>query len=240
MGSNPTSTALTCDNDDVTHGWVRAEYRALVSVCGLTWSRWALDNYAVADTPIDEYSGYRRTRMSGQNEELQGVKLRTLVIIGAAFVVGGIALAVVIPEIPFGTPPLGTAANWSAGLQCSAGKTLANGFYELQNYSGETVTVTGVHLLGGAGQKMTSAAYLVPIQHTLGTWLLIGLVPPWPPTSPMWKLPSCLRGRPGALAALVTGAASPCAETARAAGGSRPDSIAAAPPASAVCRAPRP
>jgi len=35
---------------------------------------------------------------------------------------------------------------------------------------------------------MTSAAYLVPIQHTRGIWLLIGLVPPWPPTSPMWKL----------------------------------------------------
>lgn len=35
---------------------------------------------------------------------------------------------------------------------------------------------------------MSTAAYLVPIQHTRGTWLLIGLVSPWPPTSPMWKL----------------------------------------------------
>jgi hypothetical protein len=116
------------------------------------------------------------------------VKLRTLVIIGAALVTGGIALGFVITQIPFGTPPLGTTANWSTGMQCSPGKTLANGFYELQNYSGETVTVTGVHLVGRAGQKMTSAAYLLPIQHTRGIWLLIGLVSPWPPTSPMWKL----------------------------------------------------
>jgi hypothetical protein len=116
------------------------------------------------------------------------VKLRTLVIIGAALAVGGIALGFVVAQIPFGTPPLGTAAEWSTGLQCSPGKTLANGFYELQNYSGETVTVTGVHLVGGADQKMTSAAYLVPIQHTRGVWLLIGLVSPWPPSSPMWRL----------------------------------------------------
>ena len=126
--------------------------------------------------------------MRGQNEELSEVKLRTLVIIGAALVVCGIALGLVVTNIPFGTPPLGTTANWSTGLQCSPGKTLANGMYALQNYSGETVTVTGVHLVGGAGQKMTSAAYLVPIQHTHGVWLLIGLVSPWPPTSPMWKL----------------------------------------------------
>ena len=37
---------------------------------------------------------------------------------------------------------------------------------------------------------MTSAAYLAPIQYTHGHWLLIGLVAPWPPTSPMWKLRS--------------------------------------------------
>ncbi len=116
------------------------------------------------------------------------MKLRTLVIIGATLVVGGIALGFVITQIPLGTPPLGTTANWSTGLQCSPGERLANGFYDLQNYSEETVTVTGVQLVGGAGQKMTSPAYLVPIQHTRGTWLDIGLVSPWPPASPMWKL----------------------------------------------------
>lgn len=45
-----------------------------------------------------------------------------------------------------------------------------------------------MHLAGGTGQKMTSPAYLLPIQRTRGTWLLIGLVPPWPPASPTWKL----------------------------------------------------
>lgn len=116
------------------------------------------------------------------------MKRRTLVAIGAALAAGGIAIGLVVTQISSGTPPLGTAANWSVGLQCSPGKTLANGFYDLQNYSGETVTVTGVHLVGGAGQKMTSAAFLVPIQHTRGIWMLIGLVPPWPPASPTWKL----------------------------------------------------
>lgn len=126
--------------------------------------------------------------MRGHNEELRNVKPRTLVIIGTAVAASGIAIGLVVTQVPFGTPPLGTTANWSTGLQCSPGRTLANGFYELQNYSGETVTVTGVRLVGGIGQTMTSAAYLVPIQHTHGEWLLIGLVPPWPPTSPMWKL----------------------------------------------------
>lgn len=116
------------------------------------------------------------------------MKLRTVVIIGTALAIAGIALGLVVTQIPFGTPPLGTTANWSTGLQCSPGKTLANGVYELQNYSGETVTVTGVRLVGGVGQKMTSAAYLVPIQHIHGNWLLIGLVSPWPPTSPVWEL----------------------------------------------------
>jgi hypothetical protein len=116
------------------------------------------------------------------------VKLRSLVIIASVLVVIGITVGLVVTEIPFGTPPLGTASDWSAGLQCSPGKTLANGLYNLQNYSGESVRVTGVRLVGGIGQAMTSAAYLVPIQHTRGEWLLIGLVPPWPPTSPMWKL----------------------------------------------------
>lgn len=116
------------------------------------------------------------------------MKLRAVVITGSALVVLGITLGLVVTQIPFGTPPLGTTGNWSTGLQCSPGKTLANGFYQLHNYSGETVRVTGVRLVGGIGQTMTSSAYLVPIQHTQGEWLLIGLVPPWPPTSPMWKL----------------------------------------------------
>jgi hypothetical protein len=71
--------------------------------------------------------------MRGQNEELRNVKPRTLVIIGAALAASGIAVGLVVTEVPFGTPPLGTTANWSTGLQCSPGKTLANGFYELQN-----------------------------------------------------------------------------------------------------------
>lgn len=116
------------------------------------------------------------------------MKLRTLVITGSTLAVIGVTLGLVVTQIPFGTPPLGTASDWSVGVQCSPGKTLANGFYELQNYSAETVRVTGVRLVGGIGETMTSAAYLVPIQHTQGHWLLIGLVPPWPPTSPMWKL----------------------------------------------------
>ena len=81
------------------------------------------------------------------------MNLRALVIIGAALAAAGIALGVVLTQIPFGTPPLGTAADWSTGLQCSPGTTMANGFYELENYSGETVTVTDVRLLGGSGQK---------------------------------------------------------------------------------------
>lgn len=99
------------------------------------------------------------------------MKPRTLVIIGAALAASGIAVGLVVTPGPFGTPPLGTTANWSTSLQCSPGKTLANGFYELHNYSGETVAVTGVRLVGGAGQRMSSAAYLVPIQHTRGGWL---------------------------------------------------------------------
>ena len=126
--------------------------------------------------------------MGDQNEELRNVKSRTLVIIGTAVAASGIAIGLVVNQVPFGTPPLGTSANWSTGLQCSPGATLANGFYELQNYSGETVRVTGARLVGGVGQRMTSAAYLVPIQHRHGEWLLIGLVSPWPPTSSTWKL----------------------------------------------------
>ncbi len=83
------------------------------------------------------------------------MKLRTLVITGSAVAVLGVTLGLVVTQIPFGTPPLGTARNWSVGVQCSPGKTLANGFYELQNYSAETVRVTGVRLVGGIGETMT-------------------------------------------------------------------------------------
>jgi hypothetical protein len=80
-----------------------------------------------------------------------------------------------------GPPPLGNG-NGSSGLQCTPGKTLADGFYTLQNTSDQTVTVTSVRLIGGAGQKMTSPAYLVPIDHTV----LIGLNY-WPVHWPTWK-----------------------------------------------------
>lgn len=81
-----------------------------------------------------------------------------------------------------GPPPLGNPADGDSGLQCTPGKTLADGFYTLQNSSHETVTVSSVRLIGGAGQKMTSPAYLVPIAHTT----LIGLNY-WPLHWPTWK-----------------------------------------------------
>ena len=81
-----------------------------------------------------------------------------------------------------GRPPLGNPASGASGLQCTPGKTLADGFYTLQNSSHETVTVTSVRLIGGVGQKMTSPAYLVPIAHTT----LIGLNY-WPVRWPTWK-----------------------------------------------------
>ncbi len=81
-----------------------------------------------------------------------------------------------------GPPPLGASATVSSGLQCTPGKTLADGFYTLQNMSDETVTVTGVRLIGGSGQKITSPAYLMPIYHTA----LPGL-DSWPLHWPTWK-----------------------------------------------------
>ena len=67
-------------------------------------------------------------------------------------------------------------------MQCTPGKTLADGFYTLHNSSDQTVTVNSVQLTGGVGQKMTSPAYLVPIVHTT----LIGLNY-WPVHWPTWK-----------------------------------------------------
>src|ERR1700722_626845 len=63
-------------------------------------------------------------------------------------------------------PPLGNPANVDSGLQCTPGKTLADGFYTLSDMSDQAVTVTKVLLIGGAGQKMTSPAYLMPIYDT--------------------------------------------------------------------------
>jgi hypothetical protein len=82
--------------------------------------------------------------------------------------------------------PLGNPANWGGGLQCSPGKTLGDGFFELQNSSGETVTVTRVKLTG-AGQRKTSPAWLMPVLSHAGTTTVYGLVPPWPPRWPTWK-----------------------------------------------------
>jgi hypothetical protein len=81
-----------------------------------------------------------------------------------------------------GPPPLGDPANGDSGLQCTPGKTLADGFYTLQNSSEQRVTVTAVRLVGGAGQKMTSPAYLMPIEHTT----ILGLNY-WPVRWPTWK-----------------------------------------------------
>ncbi len=94
---------------------------------------------------------------------------------------GGLALLVVGCSA-HDPPPLGNPANGDSGLQCTPGKTLADGFYTLQNSSHQTVTVTSVRLIGGVGQEMTSPAYLVPIAHTT----LIGLNY-WPVRWPTWK-----------------------------------------------------
>ncbi|HSR86846.1 MAG TPA: hypothetical protein VLM11_21925 [Streptosporangiaceae bacterium] len=110
------------------------------------------------------------------------VNKRLALIAASAFVIAAVVLGVVLSQ-PSGPPPLGDPATWGTGLQCTPGRSLANGFYPLENHSAEAVTVTSVRLIGGRGQKMTSPAYLVPIQHTT----LIGL-DYWPPTSPMWKL----------------------------------------------------
>lgn len=99
---------------------------------------------------------------------------------------GGLAagLALLAPLLggcSSGPPPLGTK-NVSDGLQCTPGKTLADGFYTEQNMSDETVTVTSVRLVGGAGQKMASPAYLIPVAGNT----ILGLNY-WPVHWPTWK-----------------------------------------------------
>lgn len=84
-----------------------------------------------------------------------------------------------------GPGPLGNGQG-AGGLQCTPGKALADGFYTLQNSSDETVTVTAVRLVGGAGQRKTSAAYLVPIVHTSNSSAILGLNY-WPVHWPTWK-----------------------------------------------------
>jgi hypothetical protein len=84
---------------------------------------------------------------------------------------------------PSGPAPLGNPSNWGTGLQCTPGRSLADGFFALENHTAGTVTVTTVSLIGGSGQRKTSPAYLVPIRDRT----LIGLNY-WPPPSPMWKL----------------------------------------------------
>jgi hypothetical protein len=114
------------------------------------------------------------------------MRRRAVAVTIGVLVVAGVVLGVVLSRAPAGPPPLGNPATWGTGLECSPGKTLADGFYALENHSGQTVTVTSVRLIGGPGQKMTSAAYLLPAGPGHGP--LIGLIPPWPPTvAPDWN-----------------------------------------------------
>jgi hypothetical protein len=83
--------------------------------------------------------------------------------------------------------PLGNPADWGPGLSCIPGTAVADGFYDLQNTSGETVRVTRVRLEGGAGQEETSPAWLMRVYHPPGETELLGLGTPWPPRWPTWK-----------------------------------------------------
>jgi hypothetical protein len=96
------------------------------------------------------------------------------------------ALLAACSDGPSPVGPLGNPASWGGGLQCTPGKTLADGFYNLQNSSGQTVTVTRVRLIGGEGQRKTSRAWLVPIWHTRGDSDILGLNY-WPVRWPTWK-----------------------------------------------------
>jgi hypothetical protein len=86
-----------------------------------------------------------------------------------------------------GPSPLGDPAKGDSGLQCGPGKTLANGFYTLQNSSNQAVTVTGVRLIGGVGEKMTSRVYLIPVEQTGGGGTVILGENYWPVRWPTWK-----------------------------------------------------
>jgi hypothetical protein len=109
---------------------------------------------------------------------------RAVVVAAGVLVVIGVVLGVVLSRSSAGPPPLGNPATLGGGLDCTPGKTLANGFLVLENHSGQTVTVTSVRLTGGPGQAMTSRAYLVPAGP--GTSSFVG-VENWPPTVPQWK-----------------------------------------------------
>lgn len=86
-----------------------------------------------------------------------------------------------------GPPPLGVPSAVDSGWECTPGKTLANGTYTLQNSSDQTVTVTSVRLVGGAGQKMTSPAYLIPQWEAKGIDAILG-DNAWPVHWPTWHL----------------------------------------------------
>jgi hypothetical protein len=107
------------------------------------------------------------------------------VIVVGVLVVIGVVLGVVLSQGGSnGPPPLANPSG--AGLACTPGRTLANGFYVLENHSEETVTITGVRLIGGPGQAMTSPAYVTPAGAATNL-PTIGLTR-WPPTSaPQWK-----------------------------------------------------
>jgi hypothetical protein len=112
------------------------------------------------------------------------MRRRAVVAAAGVLVIVGVVAGVVVSRSQAGPPPLGNPANWGGGLDCAPGTTLADGFYALENDSGETVTITSVRLIGGPGQAMTSGAYLTPAGPGHGP--LIGLAD-WPPTAPQWK-----------------------------------------------------
>jgi hypothetical protein len=117
---------------------------------------------------------------------------RVVAVTAIVLVLVGVTLGVLVGVVlnqPDGPPPLGDPADWGTGLDCGPGKTYTNGFFVLENSSGQTVTITGVRLIGGSGQVMTSPAYVVP-SYPVFDGPLIGLQnwPPPPATAPQWRL----------------------------------------------------
>jgi hypothetical protein len=110
---------------------------------------------------------------------------RAVAVAAGVLAVVGVVVGVLVSRSSAGPPPLGNPASGGGGLECAPGTTLADGFYALENDSGQTVTITSVRLIGGPGQAMTSRAYLTPAGP--GHGMLIGLTPPWPPSAPQWK-----------------------------------------------------
>jgi hypothetical protein len=114
------------------------------------------------------------------------------IAVAVVLVVVAVVLGVVLSQRQSGPPPLGTGNN-GAGLQCESAdiaQPVTMGIFALENGSNETVTVASVRLVGGKGQKMTSPAYLVPIDNTT----LLG-AQPWPPGGAAWKLRKLAAGR---------------------------------------------